>query len=139
MGCSLAPGLVALKKSIQRNCKPDYLFVEPSEMVVTKELRDVAAMGRRDTVYDIGPFITLIDGPQFETVWEERRPLIGGQIRDADVVAISRMDRLAPPQVERIRHQLKPYRNAVMLLSSTTGVGVQELVHRIVGTQWASG
>lgn len=139
MGCSLAPGLVALKKSIQRNHKPDYLFVEPSEMVITKELRDVAAMGRRDTVYEIGPFITLIDGPQFESVWEERRPLICGQIHDADVVAISRTDRLAPPQVEAIRHQLKPHSHTAMLLSSTTGEGVQELLHRIVGAPKASG
>lgn len=134
MGCSLAPGLVALKKKMKRNIAPDYLFVEPSEMVVTKELRDVAAMGRRDTVYEIGPFITLIDGPQFETAWEERRYLICGQMRDADMVAISRVDRLAPTRVEVIVGQLREYSGNLITLSSVSGQGVQELIHTIAGT-----
>ena len=71
---------------------PDYLFLEPSEMIVTKELRNVTKMGLRDIQYDIGPFITLIDGPSFSFNWEERPKLLLGQMQDADRVAISRTD-----------------------------------------------
>ena len=72
MGCSLAASLVDLKKKLKRDIDPDLLFIEPSEMVVTQELLDVTAMGLRDIHYDIGPFITLVDGPQFGFMWNER-------------------------------------------------------------------
>jgi len=38
-----------------------WLPVWSSEMIVTKELRDVVKIGLRDINYDIGPFVTLID------------------------------------------------------------------------------
>ena len=54
------------KKKLKKKYDPDVLFIEPSEAVVTQELRDVSAMGLRDIKYDIGPFITLVDGPDFD-------------------------------------------------------------------------
>ena len=65
MGCSLATSLVARIKEIKRTVNPDYLFIEPSEMVLTQEMLDATRMGLRDVSYEIGPFITLIDGPDF--------------------------------------------------------------------------
>ena len=72
MGCSLAAGLVDLKKKLKRSVDPDYLFLEPSEMIVTRELRGVLSMGLRDIRYAVGPLVTLIDGGSFSFNWEER-------------------------------------------------------------------
>ena len=65
MGCSLATSLVDLIKKIKRRHDPEFLFIEPSEMVVTQELQNVTAMGHRDVRYQIGPLITLVDAPRF--------------------------------------------------------------------------
>jgi G3E family GTPase len=80
-------------------------------MVVTKELRDVAAMGLRDTRYDVGPLIALVDGPDFDFIWNERRHLVQGQIDDADIVVISRADLIAKEEQDAIIRTLTPRGN----------------------------
>ncbi len=117
MGCSLATSLVDLIKKIKRSHDPEFLFIEPSEMVVTQELQNVAAMGQRDVRYQIGPLITLVDAPRFPFMWSERQQLIIGQINGADVVALSRTDRLEDSSPDEICETLRPYCNGIDLLS----------------------
>lgn len=131
MGCALASSLVARVKDFCRNLAPDFLFVEPSEMVVTRELRNVSAMGLRDVTYEIGPFITLVDGPAFEFTWKERRALLLGQIGEADVVAVSRADLLDAEQLDRVTASLKPHSSGVFELSALEGRGLEEVVAMI--------
>ena len=131
MGCSLASSLVSLKKELKKNYDPDLLFIEPSEAVVTQELRNVSAMGLRDIQYDIGPFITLVDGPDFDFLWAERNPLLVGQIDDADVVAVSRIDLIQPEQLTEIKNTLLEYRNPVLDLSVAQGIGLEEVIKKL--------
>ena len=109
MGCSLATSLVDLIKKIKRTHNPEFLFIEPSEMVVTQELRDVAAMGNRDVRYQIGPLITLVDAQRFPFMWAERQQLMIGQINGADIVVLSRIDRIEDSSPDDIREVVRPY------------------------------
>ena len=127
MGCSLASSLVDLKKELKKTHDPDVLFVEPSEMVVTEELRQVAAMGRRDIRYEIGPFITLVDGPLFGFLWQERRKLLIGQVSDADVVAISRCDQIDPQELQEIQNLLAEYHSGIDELSVHQNLGLETI------------
>lgn len=138
MGCSLASSLVALKKTMKRAHNPDFLFIEPSEMVVTRELRDVAAMARRDIAFELGPFITLVNGPQFESIWQERQALLTGQVLNADVVAISRFDRVDDRLLSAMQRSLAGCADGLLSLSIHRNVGMDELMPQIVG-QRASG
>ena len=131
MGCSLASSLVDLKKQLKRDVDPDLLFIEPSEMVVTQELLDVTAMGLRDIRYDVGPFITLVDGPQFGFLWNERQSLLLGQVRKADLVAISRIDLISTDELAAIDHTLKNYCPRLVALSVTKGSGIDEIITHI--------
>jgi G3E family GTPase len=133
VGCSLASSLVDLKKELKRNHDPDFLFIEPSEMIVTQELRDVTAMGLRDIRYDIGPFITLVDGPLFEFLWSERRSLLLGQVKDADLVAVSRADSIDVGELNKVRQALSGYCSKVIPLSVRSGDGLAEVVKRVSG------
>ena len=133
MGCSLASSLVDLKKELKRNHNPDFLFIEPSEMVVTQELRDVTAMGLRDIRYEIGPFITLVDGPLFDFLWSERRTLLLGQVKDADLVAVSRADAIEAGELIKVRQALDRYCSNLITLSVRSGDGPAEVVKRVCG------
>jgi G3E family GTPase len=133
VGCSLASSLVDLKKELKRTHDPDFLFIEPSEMVVTQELRDVTAMGLRDIRYDIGPFITLVDGPLFEFLWSERRALLLGQVKDADLVAVSRADSIDVGELNKVRQALSGYCSNLIPLSVRSGDGLAEVVKRVSG------
>ena len=133
MGCSLAASLVSLKKAIKRQIDPDYLFIEPSEMVVTQELRNVTAQGLRDVRYQIGPLITLIDGPQFAFHWRERQALLLGQIRGADLVALGRADLLSAEEQRSIFNTLEDTPAKPLLLSCRSGAGWDDLMQAVKG------
>lgn len=100
-------------------------------MIVTKELRNVTKMALRDIQYDIGPFITLIDGPSFSFNWEERPKLLLGQMQDADRVAISRTDLIDAKELEHIRGTLKVATN-ILLLSNQNSSSINELTQQIL-------
>jgi G3E family GTPase len=131
VGCSLATSLVARIKEIKRTVNPDYLFIEPSGMVLTQEMLDATRMGLRDVSYQIGPFITLIDGPDFTQVWEERRPLILGQIHKADLVAVSRSDLLSGEEYSKVINSLGSVSNSILELSVNEGRGVEEVIQSL--------
>lgn len=128
MGCSLATSLVSEIKKFRRDIDPDFLFVEPSEMVLTHEMRDVTSMGLRDVKYAVGPFITLVDGPAFEVSWEERRPLILGQVEGADIVAVTRSDLLDTGRVQEIIEVLREYTGNVFQMSVTGNAGLWKVM-----------
>ena len=113
---------------MKRRHAPDVLFVEPSEMVVTAEMRHVYAMGRRDIDYTAGPLITLVDGPDFDFLWAERSLLISGQVRGADLVAIGRGDAIDAEMEQTIRAALKDFDADPFLLSSVNGEGIDRLM-----------
>ena len=101
-------------------------------MIVTKELRNVTKMGLRDIQYDIGPFITLIDGPSFSFNWEERPKLLLGQMQDADRVALSRTDMIDSKQIEHIRKILDVAGNNLLLLNKQNSSSINELAQQIL-------
>jgi G3E family GTPase len=131
VGCSLATSLVARIKEIKRTVNPDYLFVEPSEMVLTQEMLDATRMGLRDVSYEVGPFITLIDGPAFAQVWEERQPLLRGQIHKADLVAVSRADLVPEAEYKKILDTLAPVTDSILGLSAEKGHGLEEVMQKL--------
>lgn len=99
-------------------------------MVLTHELRSVSVMGRRDVSYDIGGFITLIDGPSFDSTWRERKDLLIGQIKDADLVMLSRSDLLKEAEMAGIRKVLSGHTENLTLLSTRQSIGVDQVLER---------
>jgi G3E family GTPase len=134
VGCSLATSLVCGIKRIWWDLTPDFIFIEPSEMVVMREMRNVTAMAHRDVAYDVGPFITLVDGPTFPSLWQERQPLLLGQIAGADLVAVSKSDLMGAEGLEEIANALNSHCHGVLLLSARSGSGMEEVVKKIEGS-----
>lgn len=96
-------------------------------MVLTGELRSVVTMARRDVTYDIGSFITLIDGPNFDFIWRERKDLLIEQIRDADLVMLSRSDLLGEARVAEVKRVLGSLITDLNLLSTRKSIGVDHV------------
>jgi G3E family GTPase len=128
VGCSLAASLVASIKEFRQRFSPDFLFIEPSELVVTSEMRAVTAMALRDIRYEIGPFIILVNGPGFGALWQARQPLLLRQVAGADLVAVSKADLLGPARLEEIATALQSHCDGVLLLSARTGSGMKEVM-----------
>lgn len=127
----MAASLATRIKGFRRELDPDYLFIEPSEMVVTRELRNASAMGLRDVAYDIGPFITMVDGPTFDYSWRDRRALLLGQISDADLVVISRTDLIKSERLAEIGGTLNGHCNGTLGLSTHFDQGIEKVVELV--------
>lgn len=97
-------------------------------MVTTQELTAVASAGLRDCTYDVGAFITLVDGPDFEVVWAERQRLVLAQIAGADLVAISRADMQDDKRLAEIKSLLQPHSRNVVELSPLNGLGLESVM-----------
>jgi len=121
-----------MKKKLKRSVDPDILFLEPSEMIVTTELRSVLSMGLRDMQYLVGPLITLIDGPSFSFNFKERKQLLLGQIRESDRIAISRVDLVDDLTVNHICESLQLSKNDLLLLDRHGTVTLDFLSHQMV-------
>ena len=145
MGCTLAGSLTNMIKDIKRTVNPDYLFIEPFELVVTKEILTALAMGQRDVVYEVGPVFALIDAPEFDYLWLERKQTLINYISGCHRVAITRVDLVEQEKLEDIRETL---RNEVqvdnaLLVSIPENQGIEKVMadfsrsghHRIKGNQ----
>lgn len=132
MGCSLAASFAVRIKEIRRKIQPDYLFIEPSGMVITKEMRDVSAMAKRDVSYDIGSFLTLIDGDDFDFLWEARRPLLMGQISDADAVLITKTDLIDADRLNEITSELSGISKTLLNFSVTDEGSLESVMQQIL-------
>jgi G3E family GTPase len=134
VGCSLATSLVSEIKKIRRTLHPDFLFIEPSGLVVSEEMRQATRMALRDVSYSNGPLIALVDGPGFQDVWRFRQPLLLGQLSGADLVALSKSDLLSAERMAAIRDTLQEYCNDILQLSVQSGSGLEEIVKAIEGS-----
>ncbi|MGO8878414.1 MAG: hypothetical protein ACLQMS_02740 [Desulfomonilaceae bacterium] len=100
-------------------------------MVTTHELSVVSTVGLRDCDYEIGPFITLVDGPGFEFVWAERRELVLAQAAGSSLVALSRSDMLDTKGLNNIKNLLSLYSENLIELSSIKGIGIDTIMKLI--------
>lgn len=105
-------------------------------MVTTQELAAAATAGLRDCSYDIGPFITLVDGPEFEETWAFRQKLLEAQIEGADLVAISRADLLENQSRARIEHVLKDVASNLIELSTVNNRGMEPILNLVAPDCW---
>jgi G3E family GTPase len=99
----LAGSLTNMIKGIKRTVDPDYLFIEPFELVVTKEIITALAMGQRDIKYEVGPVFALVDASEFDFLWQERKQTIVNHVTGSSKVAITRADLVDKKKLQLIR------------------------------------
>ncbi len=128
MGCTLAGSVLGLIKKFKKEMDPDFVFIEPSEMVVAYRLKNVFLMGLRDVKYEVGPLISLVDGPDFDLNWRERNQVILNHVKETDLAVISRADLVDEKKKTEIRENLAPYRKSIPAISVRREQGLDELV-----------
>lgn len=96
-------------------------------------------MGLRDIRYTIGPFVTLIDGPDFFFHWEARPGLIKGHIQEADSIAISRADRIDSGKTETICATLNIQGQNILVLDHQNSSVIGALAQQIMSDQITNG
>lgn len=130
--CQVAGNLLHTLKALSTGPKPDFIIIEPTGMAVPNAVRDVMApaAGKLDLV--IGPTIVLLDTGRFEKLlsYETLKRLVSVQLKDADVIALSKVDAVSAEQrqkAEAAAHEVNPSAK-IIGLSTFTREGVPELI-----------
>ncbi len=130
--CQVAGNLLHTLKGLSMGVKPDFIIIEPTGMAVPNAVRDVMkpAAGKLDLT--MGPTIVLLDTGRFEKLlaYETLKRLVSVQLKDADVIALSKVDSVSEEQrlkAETAAHEVNPSAR-VIALSTYTGEGFQEVI-----------
>lgn len=135
--CQVAGNMRSTLNNLARNQKPDIVIIEPTGMAVPSAIRDGATIDPKFDSLNHGPTIVLFDTTRAEKflTYETLERLVNTQLKDADIVALSKTDSAAPEKVEYARSgvlKINPKARIVML-ATKTGEGVPELAAAALG------
>ena len=138
-GCICCEVAATFAKTIYRlykDFKPDHVLVEPTGVAVPHQVKLAARMGGRDAKISIGPAIVLFDAtrPAELLDMDMLGQLVTTQIKDADVIAISKVDAVDDAAVLESAEKVREYNTKADIcnLSSFTGAGLDQLADIIL-------
>ena len=137
-GCICCEVAATFAKTIYRLYKefnPDHVLVEPTGVAVPHQVKLAAKTGGRDAKIDVGPAVVLFDAtrPAELLDMDMLGQLVTTQVKDADIIAISKIDAAGDSAIEESEAKVKALNGAadIVRLSSFTGAGVERLAEFI--------
>ncbi len=134
--CEVAATFAKTIYAIYREFKPEHVLVEPTGVAVPHQVKLAARMSGRDAKISIGPAIVLFDAtrPAELLDMDMLGQLVTTQVKDADIIAISKVDAVEPAAVAEAADNVAEInrRADIIHLSSFTGLGIDGLVDRIL-------
>jgi G3E family GTPase len=134
--CEVASTFAKTIYRLYKDFKPDHVLVEPTGVAVPHQVKLAARMGGRDAKVSIGPAVVLFDAtrPAELLDMDMLGQLVTTQIKDADVIAISKVDAVDDAAIAESTENVRDY-NAkadIFNLSSFTGTGLDQLADTIL-------
>ena len=135
--CEVASTFAKTIYRLYKDFNPDHVLVEPTGVAVPHQVKLAARMGGRDAKMSLGPAIVLFDAtrPAELLDMDMLGQLVTTQVKDADVIAISKVDAVTEKEVDDSAARVREINSRADLvhLSSFSGLGVDELVDAIAG------
>ncbi len=133
--CQVAGTMLKTLETLARGPKPDLIIIEPTGIAVPDSIRQTVLLNAKTTGAVLGPTIVLFDTTRADKLltYDTLKRLVRTQIRDADIVALSKID---VASAEAAAHAEKAVREMnqtalIVRLSTVTGEGLALLADRI--------
>jgi len=129
--CEVASTFAKTVYGLYRDFKPDHVLVEPTGVAVPHQVKLAAKMSSRDAKIVLGPAIVLFDAtrPAELLDMDMLGQLVTTQVKDADVVAISKADSVSESELVRTADMVRALNEEaeILNLSSFTGLGLDRI------------
>jgi G3E family GTPase len=129
--CEVASTFAKMVYSLYKEFRPDHVLVEPTGVAVPHQVKLAAKMAGRDAKVEMGPSVVLFDAtrPAELLDMEMLGQLVTTQIKDADVVAISKVDAVDESTLDDTTQKIRELnpKAQILRLSSFTGLGVDQV------------
>lgn len=134
--CEVASTFASTVYGLYKDFRPDHVLVEPTGVAVPHQVKSAARMSGRDAKISLGPAIVLFDAtrPAELLDMDMLGQLVATQVKDADVVAISKVDAVDEEAVVDSAKRVREFNDKaeILNLSSFTGLGVDRIVESIL-------
>ncbi len=134
--CEVAATFAKTVYALYKDFHPDHILVEPTGVAVPHQVKMAAKMSGRDAKISLGPAIVLFDAtrPAELLDMDMLGQLVVTQVKDADVVAISKVDAVDESATEEAAQKIREFneRAEILNLSSFTGAGVERIIDIIL-------
>ena len=97
--CQIGPDLVRTLRELAGGFRPDLVIVEASGIAAPPGVLDALKYYPTEDL-DRVETVTVVDAERFAELYEVITPLLDSQIRGADRVAVSKVDKATPAEVE---------------------------------------
>ncbi len=129
--CQVAGNLRSTLKTLAREIDPDMVIIEPTGMAVPGAVKEVAGYVRSPVDISFGPTIVLFDTTRAEKLltYETLERLVATQLKDADIIALSKVDAIENAEVDLARQAVSKFNPgaAIIRLSTMSGEGLDDL------------
>jgi G3E family GTPase len=129
--CEVASTFAKTVYGLYKDFKPDHVLVEPTGVAVPEQVKLAARMSGRDAKIEMGPAIVLFDAtrPAELLDMDMLGQLVATQVKDADAVAISKVDAIDESELEGIKGKVRELNSKAEIfpLSSFNGTGVDRV------------
>jgi G3E family GTPase len=134
--CEVASSFAKTLTQLYKAFKPDHVLVEPTGVAVPHQVKLAASMGGRDAKISMGPAIVLFDAtrPAELLDMDMLGTLVTTQVKDGDIIAISKVDAVDEVAVNDSAKRIRDYNSKaeIINLSSFKDLGIDELAQRII-------
>lgn len=134
--CEVASSFAKTLSQLYRSFKPDHVLVEPTGVAVPHQVKLAAKMGGRDAKISLGPAVVLFDAtrPAELLDMDMLGQLVTTQIKDADIIAVSKVDAVDEAAVQDSARQIREYNTTadIVNLSSFNELGIDRIAADII-------
>ncbi len=134
--CEVAASFAKTLTQLYKSYKPDHILVEPTGVAVPHQVKLAASMAGRDAKISMGPAIVLFDAtrPAELLDMDMLGTLVTTQLKDADIIAISKVDAVDAAAVSDSAERIRKYNSKadIVNLSSFEDLGIDGLAQRII-------
>jgi G3E family GTPase len=134
--CEIASTFAKTIYTLYKDFHPEHILVEPTGVAVPHQVKLAARMSGRDAKISIGPAVVLFDAtrPAELLDMDMLGQLVTSQVKDADVLAISKVDIVSQDQVQEAIERVRQYNPTaeIIQLSSFKELGVDRIIEIIL-------
>lgn len=130
--CSLRHDLIHTLLELEREVKPDVVFLEPSGVAGPKQIQHCLCGYGGEIEKTV--MIAVADAKRLPVIRDFSIPLIHDGIEIADLVAINKADLVSPGQLDELRQRLLDVNPAadIFCISAQQGINVDQLTEKVI-------
>lgn len=133
--CQVAGTMIKTLDTLAKGPNPDVVIIEPTGIAVPESISQTVMLNSEKTGAVLGPVIVLFDTTRTDKLltYDTLKRLVKTQIRDADIVALSKIDLTSADEADYAEKAVREMNQTaeIIRLSTVTGEGLSVLADRI--------